>query len=90
MNSYKFTVFGKVQGVNYRNYVVQIADAFEYVGYVKNLADGTVEAVVNLDLQTELEAFVSRLYEGSTYSKVSDIECIKVDFIDFKTFEKRV
>jgi acylphosphatase len=89
MNSYKFTVYGKVQGVGYRRYVMQIADALGYVGYVKNLEDGTVEVVVNLELQSELEAFVSKLYEGSTFANVTDIECIKVDFVNFKSFDKR-
>ena len=89
MNSYKFIVFGKVQGVWYRKYVAQIAQALGYVGYVKNLEDGTVEVVTNLELQSELEAFVSKLYEGSTFSNVTDIECIKIDFTDFEKFEKR-
>lgn len=89
MNSYKFIVYGKVQGVWYRRYVMQIANTLGYVGYVRNLEDGTVEVVVNLDLQSELESFVSKLYEGSTFSNVTDIECIKVDFIDFKSFSKR-
>jgi len=88
MNSYKFTVFGRVQGVWYRKYVVQIANTLGFVGYVKNLSNGCVEVVVNLDLQSELEAFVSKLYDGSTFSKVTDVECIKVDFIDFEKFEK--
>ncbi|WP_024954640.1 acylphosphatase [Sulfurospirillum arcachonense] len=90
MNSYKFIIFGKVQGVWYRKYVMQIAKALGYVGYVKNLKDGSVEVVVNLDLQSELESFISKLYEGSTFSKVTDIECQKIDFVDFENFEKRV
>ena len=89
MNSYKFIVYGKVQGVWYRKYVVQIAQSLGYVGYVKNLKDGTVEVVTNLELQSELEAFVGKLYEGSTYSNVTDIECIQIDFTDFERFEKR-
>jgi len=89
MNSYKFTVFGKVQGVWYRKYVMQIADTLGLVGYVKNLPNGNVEIVVNLEFQTELEAFVSKLYEGSTFSKVDDVECIKIDFVDFSNFEMR-
>jgi len=89
MNSYKFTIFGKVQGVWYRKYVAQIAKTLGFVGYVKNLSNGCVEVVVNLDLQSELESFVSKLYEGSTFSKVEDVECIKIDFVDFEKFEKR-
>jgi len=88
MNSYKFTVIGKVQGVCYIKYVMQIAESLDYVGYIKNLEDESVEVVVNLELQSELESFVSKLYEGSTFSNVTDIECIKIDFIDFQTFEK--
>jgi acylphosphatase len=90
MNTYKFTVFGKVQGVWYRKYVLQVADSLGFVGYVKNLPNGNVEVVVNLELQTELESFVSKLYEGSTFSKVTDVECIKIDFEDFKDFGIRV
>ena len=89
MNSYKFTIFGKVQGVWYRKYVMQIAKTLGFVGYVKNLSSGCVEVVVNLDLQSELESFVSKLYEGSTFSKVEDVECIKIDFVDFEKFENR-
>jgi len=90
MSTYKFTVFGRVQGVWYRKYVMQIANTLGFVGYVKNLPNGSVEVVVNLDLQTELESFVSKLYEGSTFSKVTDVECIKIDFEEFKEFEMRV
>ncbi len=89
MSSYKFTVFGKVQGVWYRKYVMKIAKTLDFVGYVKNLPNGYVEVVVNLDSQNKLETFVGKLYEGSTFSKVTDVECIKVDFVDFDKFEKR-
>ena len=89
MNSYKFTVTGKVQGVWYRKYVTKVSKELDLVGYVKNLDNGNVEVVVNLELQTELEDFVSKLYEGNVFSKVKDVEGIQVDFIDFKKFEKR-
>ena len=89
MNSYKFTVTGKVQGVWYRKYVAKVAKELDLVGYVKNLENGNVEVVVNLELQTELETFVSKLYEGNVFSEVKDVEGIQVDFIDFKNFEKR-
>jgi len=89
MNSYKFTIFGKVQGVWYRKYVMQVAKTFGFVGYVKNMPNGCVEVVVNLELQSELEAFITKLYEGSTFSKVKDVECIKIDFVNFDKFEMR-
>ena len=87
MNSYRFIVTGVVQGVCYRQYVAEVAKTLGLVGYVKNLPNGSVEVVVNLKLQSELEAFISNLYNGSASSKVEDVECIKIDFIDFKKFE---
>ena len=89
MNSYRFIVFGRVQCVWYRKYVMQIAKSLGFVGYVRNLSTANIEVVINLDFQSELEAFVSKLYEGSTFSNVTDVECTKVDFIDFKKLEKR-
>ena len=82
METYRLIVFGKVQGVWYRKYVKDIADILGYVGYVKNMIDGSVEVVVNIELQSELELFISKLYEGSTFSKVKDVKCQKIDFCE--------
>ncbi len=37
---------GRVQGVGFRFTACRIAEGFDVVGYVKNLTDGRVEAVV--------------------------------------------
>ncbi|MDD3344145.1 MAG: acylphosphatase, partial [Sulfurospirillaceae bacterium] len=47
MRTYQLIVSGRVQRVNYRLYVVEMAQALGYVGYVKNLLNGDVEVVVN-------------------------------------------
>jgi acylphosphatase len=90
MNTYKLTVSGRVQGVFYRKYVHYIASTLGYVGYVQNLNNGNVEVVINAEFQSELELFISKLYEGSTFSRVRDVDCKEIAFIDFKNFEKRV
>jgi len=60
-----------------------------YVGYVKNLNDGSVEVVFNAEYEEELEFFISKLYDGTLFSAVKDITCKKVDAMTFDTFEKR-
>lgn len=37
---------GRVQGVGFRYTTVQISEGFEVSGYVRNLPDGRVEAVI--------------------------------------------
>ncbi|WP_458701508.1 acylphosphatase [Sulfurospirillum sp. 1307] len=86
METYKLKVYGKVQGVWYRKYVSEVANTLGYVGYVKNLEDGSVEVVINVEYQSELELFISKLYEGSTFSRVKDVKCKKIDFEDFEDF----
>jgi len=89
MSTYRIKVFGKVQGVWFRKYVLQIASVLDYCGYVKNLEDGCVEVVVNIESESEMESFVSKLYEGSMLSKVSIMTSEVVDPIEFSDFTKR-
>lgn len=90
MNTYRLNVIGRVQGVGFRKYVQNVADALGYVGYVKNLEDKSVEVVVNIEFQSELELLISKLYEGSTFSRVRDVTCNEIEFIKFDDFTKRV
>jgi len=73
MQSYKFLVSGRVQGVYYRANVAKNANRAGFSGYVKNLDDGRVEAVVTCAL-SELEAFKTILKKGSPLSKVTLLE----------------
>lgn len=89
MNTYRLNARGRVQGVNYRRFVVDMAKALGYVGYVKNLSDGSVEVVINAAYEEDLEFFISKLYDGSLFSDVQDVTCKKIDDIIFDNFEKR-
>ena len=73
MPSYKFLVSGRVQGVYYRANVAKNAQLAKLSGYVKNLADGRVEACVTCQ-EEELETFRSILKKGSPKSEVTSIE----------------
>lgn len=89
MNTYKLMVTGRVQGVNYRRFVIEMAQALGYVGYVKNMNDGSVEVVINATYEEDLEFFISKLYDGSMFSDVHDVSCKKIEHMIFDDFEKR-
>lgn len=60
MNRKRFIFGGRVQGVGFRATAAALASNFEITGYVRNLADRTVE----LEAQgavSEIEAFVTTL-----------------------------
>ena len=73
MKSCRFFVSGRVQGVFYRANVAKNASKAGFSGYVRNLPDGRVEAVVSCEAE-RLEAFRKILNIGSPASRVSMIE----------------
>lgn len=89
MKTYQLIVSGRVQGVNYRNFVLDMALALDYYGYVQNLANGDVEILVNAQFEEELEFFISKLYDGSMFSDVKNVTYKRIDFIAFDSFERR-
>lgn len=72
MELYRFLVFGRVQGVYYRKFISSAAMKKQFRGYVKNLSDGSVEAVAELT-DEDLEEFLKILKEGSPLSTVENI-----------------
>ena len=73
MESYRFVVHGRVQGVFYRKFVAQNLRRLGVQGYVRNLPDGTVEVVVRAT-DEELPQIEKILYEGSPMSEVVSVE----------------
>jgi len=78
MQSFRFIVSGRVQGVYYRSYVQEAASAEGFSGYVKNLPDGRVEACVTLEPR-RYEVFYAILETGSPASVVEDIISEEID-----------
>lgn len=54
---------GQVQGVGFRAAVKRMAEEFNLTGYVRNLRDGSVEAVIQGE-KTVLETFLQQLNES--------------------------
>ncbi|WP_292663887.1 acylphosphatase [Nitratifractor sp.] len=78
MESYRFVVHGRVQGVFYRKFVAQKLRELGLQGYVRNLPDGTVEVVVRAT-EEELPQIEKILYEGSPMSEVESVEMEALD-----------
>ena len=73
MKTYKFIISGKVQGVYYRKSISNTAKKSKFNGYVKNLSNGNVEAVVTCE-ENRLNEFISILKKGSSFSRVDSIK----------------
>jgi len=78
VKSYRFNISGRVQGVYYRKTVCENALKSNFSGYVKNLADGSVEAAVTCE-DSRLEEFKDILKKGSVNSRVDRIERVNID-----------
>ena len=70
---YRLTVKGIVQGVGFRPFVYRLARAMGLKGYVKNTGDGTVEILIDGDV----EEFVERLKREKP--PIAVVESVRVE-----------
>ena len=82
---------GKVQGVSFRYFTLKQAQELNIVGWVRNIPNGTVEAVAQGD-KINLELFIKKLKQGSSFSRVDDMKLIwehtERDYSDFPLSNK--
>jgi len=69
----RLVVTGKVQGVFYRAWFAEQARSLGLAGWVRNRADGSVEAVVEGAVERVEEA-IERARQGSPTSRVADVQ----------------
>lgn len=69
----RYRVTGRVQGVGFRYFVYREAQALGIDGWVRNMADGTVEALVEATDEDHVR-FRRRLEEGPRLSRVTNVE----------------
>lgn len=79
MRSMQCIVSGNVQGVFFRAWVQDQASNLKLSGWVRNLDDGRVEALMqgNEDAINEMR---SRLMQGSPLSRVEDVSCKWIEY----------
>ncbi|UCD78780.1 MAG: acylphosphatase [Desulfobacterales bacterium] len=66
-------ISGRVQGVFFRMETKRAADRFGVFGWVRNLKDGTVEAVFEGD-RDRVEAAVDWCRQGPSHASVADVD----------------
>jgi acylphosphatase len=66
-------VEGRVQGVGFRYFVVQIADELKLVGWVRNLDEGEVEVIAE-GTRSRLETLLKALRRGPHSAFVSNVK----------------
>lgn len=73
-----FLIGGEVQGVGYRFFAQRAAARHQVQGYVRNLADGRVEALAE-GAAEDVEAFKHDLATGPAFASVENIEEINLE-----------
>jgi acylphosphatase len=79
---------GKVQGVWFRDWTVQAAQAIGVAGWVRNRADGSVE-VYALGEPDLVERLTDRLREGSPAARVARIDVQEAELQPADGFTRR-
>jgi acylphosphatase len=69
----RLVIRGKVQGVWFRNWTVGEAKALGLDGWVRNRADGSVEALIS-GPGDKLRTMIARCYKGPPLAQVDGIE----------------
>lgn len=80
-------VSGQVQGVFFRDHTQRWASSLELTGWVKNLRDGRVEALVEGDKES-IRDLINKLNQGPPLARVEKIDVNWEDYKgEFKYFQ---
>ena len=69
-------IFGKVQGVNFRVFILEHALKLNLKGFVCNKPDGSVEAVFEGD-KMHIDKILELCHQGPKAARVTRVECIE-------------
>ena len=81
-------VTGRVQGVFFRAWAKEEAEALGVAGWVRNCPDGRVEAHVEGEAEA-VEQMIERLRRGPPAARVEDVRTWDVEPCEFEGFEVR-
>ena len=85
MICYRLRITGRVQGVAYRDWMVRTARAAGVVGWVRNRADGSVEALV-AGPSGVVDALIANCRQGPPAARVDDVERNEQQMPDLSDF----
>ncbi len=80
-------IFGRVQGVFYRNWTVETANGLGLAGWVRNRMDGSVEALIE-GADDAVARFVALAHDGPPAAKVARIAVTDRGAEGLSSFEK--
>ena len=81
----RFVVTGRVQGVGFRWFVEREAALIGITGWVRNRENGTVE-VMATGAREQLRSLRTRLQEGPRAARVEEVQESSAPFLDAKSF----
>lgn len=84
----KITVCGRVQGVGFRYYTVEIANKLNIKGSVRNTYNGNVEIIAQAPKE-DLHLFIDYIRKGPALSNVTDLKMVSNAKISEKNFKIR-
>ncbi len=70
---------GHVQGVSFRFYAKRFADSNDVKGWVRNLSDGTVEALFEGE-RSAVRRVIEQCRTGNPYAGVTEVETLEEDY----------
>ena len=79
---------GRVQGVLYRDWAIRTAQTLGITGWIRNRADGSVEALAIGEAQP-VDAFIARCRGGSPSARVDTLIVTEAEPEPFAGFERR-
>jgi len=83
------SITGRVQGVGYRESLCLVADALEVTGWVRNRADGSVEATLHGDEQ-HVEGAIAWCHNGPPNASVQYVNANQIATEDYFTAFSRL
>ncbi len=74
----RLRIHGRVQGVGYRDWTVRTAREFGVIGWVRNRADGSVEALASGEA-AKIDRFVDACRQGPRLAFVSSLKAVTAE-----------
>jgi len=87
MNAKRLVISGRVQGVGYREWMIETARALGLSGWVRNRVDGSVEALVAGDIAA-VEEMMRLCRRGPRMAEVTSIEEDMADPPEYPGFHR--
>lgn len=84
----RFVVWGRVQGVGYRDFAQRAANDLRLAGYARNLDDGTVE-VYAIGSSQQIDELEQKLRVGPRAADVRAVERSEAEMLHYEGFSIR-